>query len=442
MATGKITIRALDGLEPGATLWDAGTGAVQGFGARRQAGDVVSFILKYRIQGRQRLLTLGTLAQIKPEQAREAASIARGHVAMGIDPAETKADAKAERAKERDEEKYTFEKVARKYIKRVAKKNLRAWDEVERIHDRYTIPAWGKRAIVSISRRDVTELLDRLEDKSGLVMADRVLAQVRRLFNWHALQDATFNSPVVKGMARVKPREIARDRVFTDAELRAFWVATASTVPADLTMPRRRDSKPAPDKYAVPYPFGRLCRFLLLTAQRRDEAGMATWPEIEDTVWTIPGERYKTKISNVVPLSPQALAQIADMPVIGEDQFVFTVSGKGAFNGFSKAKLALDKAMLTELRRAAGEDAKKVALPGWRLHDLRRTAKTLMSRSGVRGEISERVLGHIIAGVEGTYDRHGYLDEKRDALARLANTIDQIVTPLPQNVVQLAAKRG
>ena len=80
-------------------------------------------------------------------------------------------------------------------------------------------------------------------------------------------------------------------------------------------------------------------------------------------------------------------------------------------------------------------DLDKITLKPWTLHDLRRTAKTLMSRAGVRPDISERVLGHVIAGVEGVYDRYGYLEEKRDALERLAVEVDRIIHPLAQNVV-------
>jgi integrase len=81
-------------------------------------------------------------------------------------------------------------------------------------------------------------------------------------------------------------------------------------------------------------------------------------------------------------------------------------------------------------------------LPNWTLHDLRRTAKTLMTRAGVRPDISERVLGHVIAGVEGTYDRHSYADEKRDALEKLAAMIERILNPLPANVEKLGEHRA
>ena len=81
-------------------------------------------------------------------------------------------------------------------------------------------------------------------------------------------------------------------------------------------------------------------------------------------------------------------------------------------------------------------------LPNWTLHDLRRTAKTLMVRAGVRPDISERVLGHVIAGVEGTYDRHSYADEKRDALEKLAGMIDRILNPISSNVAPLGERRA
>ncbi len=76
-------------------------------------------------------------------------------------------------------------------------------------------------------------------------------------------------------------------------------------------------------------------------------------------------------------------------------------------------------------------------MPPWTLHDLRRTARSLMSRAGVRPDISERVLGHAIPGVQGVYDRHTYDSEKADALKRLSDLISKIVKPPKGNVVPL-----
>ncbi len=77
----------------------------------------------------------------------------------------------------------------------------------------------------------------------------------------------------------------------------------------------------------------------------------------------------------------------------------------------------------------------------WKLHDLRRTAKTLMGRAGVRPDISERVLAHTIPGVAGVYDRYGYLAEKHEALTKLAALIDRIVHPR-SNVTELKPARA
>jgi integrase len=251
----------------------------------------------------------------------------------------------------------------------------------------------------------------------GQVAADHLLARMRACFNWYATQDDKFVSPIVRGMARTNPRERARSRVLTDEEIRALW----PLLPAFDT-------------------FGGIVQMLLMTAQRRDEVAAMARSEISSGVWTLPASRYKTKRTQVVPLSKAAQAVVTSQNQIDNSDLVFTTTGKTAFSGFSKLKSRLDAAMLTKLRQAAaerGDDATKVTLPDWRLHDLRRTAKTLMARAGVRPDISERVLGHVIAGIEGVYDRYGYVEEKRAALEALAALLHRIVNPSTHNVVAL-----
>ena len=80
-------------------------------------------------------------------------------------------------------------------------------------------------------------------------------------------------------------------------------------------------------------------------------------------------------------------------------------------------------------------------LPPWRIHDLRRTARSLMARADVRPDIAERVLGHAIPGVEGVYDRHQYSEQKADALKRLAALIETIINPPTDNVVAMAKRQ-
>jgi integrase len=157
-------------------------------------------------------------------------------------------------------------------------------------------------------------------------------------------------------------------------------------------------------------------------------------------LWTIPGERYKNGLDHVVPLTTQARALIGGKPESfdGNSWFVFsTTAGKKPFAGFSKAKKALD----SEIAKIRALE-ERPPLPRWTLHDLRRTARSLMSRAKVPADHAERVLGHVIGGVRETYDRHEYLEEKREALTALVAMVETILRPPPNNVVQLSYRAG
>jgi integrase len=124
----------------------------------------------------------------------------------------------------------------------------------------------------------------------------------------------------------------------------------------------------------------------------------------------------------VIPLTAQARVLIGDKP-----GFVFsTTNGTTPFHTLAEAKKELDKT-IAAIRKADGREP----MPHWQLHDLRRTARSLMSRAGVPTDHAERVLGHVIGGVRGTYDRHEYLDEKRAALEALARLIERIIANRP-----------
>ena len=91
--------------------------------------------------------------------------------------------------------------------------------------------------------------------------------------------------------------------------------------------------------------------------------------------------------------------------------------------------------MLTELRKS---DPRAKAPERWTNHDLRRTARSLMSRAGVLPNHAERALGHVIGGVQGIYDRYEYAAEKRQAFEALAAQVDRILNP-QDNVIPMSA---
>ena len=157
---------------------------------------------------------------------------------------------------------------------------------------------------------------------------------------------------------------------------------------------------------------------LLLTATRRTEAAEMNTSELDGELWTIPGRRYKTKLDHVVPLSTAARGLISELipkKISREGDFIFSTTGGGlAFSGFSKAKAAMDKA-IADLRETAG----RPPMENWTLHDLRRTARSLMSRAKVPTDHAERALGHVMSGVRGTCgSARTSWTEKRATLSR------------------------
>ena len=368
---------------------------IPGLAVRVTEKGVKTFVLITRLHGKQRWITLGRVGVLSLAQARTEAGKAVVKAKAGEDP------------RPRPEVANDFGSIVDNVIDRYAKKKQRSWPETQRIFDVYVLPEWRGHPITSITRRDVTALMDGIEDNNGAVMADRTLGKIRKLFNWHTTRDDDFISPIVPGMARTTTKERARDRVLSDDEIRALW--------------------PLLDR---PGAFYAIIKTLLLTAQRRGEVAAMSRPEIAGDVWTIPPERVKTNEERAVPLTAEALTVIDGQPEIDDCDFVFTTNGSTAFSGFGRAKRELDK----ELVEARGENV----LP-WTLHDLRRTAKTLMQRAGVEPHVSEKVLGHVVPGVEGTYDRYGYAPQQRDALERLAAEIRRILSPPPDNVVPLRA---
>jgi integrase len=393
LAKKPLTDRTINGVKPALPgkrrlLWDA---IVPGLALRVTDKGNRTFVLVTRYP-RSRNPTprnLGKVGAISLAEARDTAREWLGQIRKGVDPQAHEAERKAE----------TFSAIASGYLSRVAK-DLRSRGKTEATLARLVYPTFGVKPIDAITRSDVVRLLDKIEDENGPVMANEVLGNISRVMDWHATRSDAFRSPIVKGMKRAGAQE--RSRILTDDELRAVWRASG--------------------EYA--HPFGPLLRFILLTATRRNEALYATRAEITGDIWTIPAARYKTKIDMVVPLSQAAQAALSSIFIMGNhsgyadgqsnDGFIFTTNGKQVIGGHSRHKAEIDKAS---------------GVTDWVIHDLRRTARSLMSRAGIASDHAERCLGHVISGVRGVYDRHEYLEEKRFAFEALASLVERIVNP-------------
>ena len=288
----------------------------------------------------------------------------------------------------------SFEAVSEQWLKRhVDAKGLRSADETRRYLNKYILPAWGGRDFTTIRRGDVAALLDKIEDTAGPVAADNALKRISTICVWYQSRHDDYVSPVVKGMRRSSTKERARNRILSDEELRAVWKAASENGT-----------------------FGAFVRVLLLTGQRREKVASMKWADVSgDGVWTIPSEDREKGHAVELVLPEAALAIIRERPSFAGNPYVFAGRGGSHISGYSKAKAALD--------------AKVKNVAPWRLHDLRRTARSLMAKAGVRPDIAERVLGHAIQGVGGVYDRHDYVAQKAEALKRLAHLLQNILNP-------------
>jgi integrase len=373
-------------------------------GLRISYGGTRAWRVGYYVNGKPQAKTLGRYPEMGVKAARDAA--------YNFDPKAANAAAQAG----------SFKEVAENWLKRyVAAKGLRSQDEIERILNYYVYPRWERQPFFELRRGDVNELLDALVDKHGPAQADGVLAVLRSIMNWFQTRDENYVSPIVKGMRRDqrKASERARDRILDDDEIRVVWKAAEDTGT-----------------------YGALVRLLLLTAQRLDKVKTIRWDDISaEGVWTIRSEPREKGNAGEIKLPPIALNIITAQPQIDNNPHVFPGSARGrrhksadrsgppSFNSFSQRKEELAGKLPRDMQH-------------WTLHDLRRTARSLMARAGVADNVAERVLGHVIGGVQGVYNRHDYFDEKADALQRLASLVGTILNPPDKsNVVPLAARR-
>jgi integrase len=378
----SLSDKGVAALRPRADRYAYPDPELRGHYVRVQPSGVKSFVAVARHPaGKQIWTTIGAADVFAISDARTEAREVIRRVRAGLPAFEPKAE--------------MFASVAEDWQRRHVDANgLRSHKEIKRLLDLHVLPVWGGREFTSIRRSDITAVLDRVEDNHGARAADYVLNVTRSIMNWYAARHDDYMPPIVRGMRRQNPKAQQRGRILDDVELCAIWKAAE-----------------------VNGTFGAIVRLCLLTAQRSRKVSSIRWSDVSDAgEWTIPKAPREKDTAGFLILSPPALAIVRAQPRLGENPYVFAGRGDGPYRGFSAAKATFDAKL-------------PPGLLGWVIHDLRRTARSLMSRAKVLSEHAERVMGHAIAGVEGVYDRHSYREEKADALQRLAALIDGIVHP-------------
>jgi integrase len=378
-----------------------GPGGIPGLALRVTERGVKTYSLRYRLHITMRRVTLGKHPVLSLGDARARAREALRLVEEGKDPAAL-AEAEGQAARR------TVAAVVAAYVEKRLKPRARRWADVEAMLRRDVVAAWGSRPIAEITKRDVRDLIGAIHARGAPVVANRVLSHLRGLFKWAIRNDYTTANPALD---IDRPHdERPRERVLTEAELRAVWAAWG----------------------AMGYPFGTLGQLLLLTGQRRGEWAGASWSEIEfgRAVWNLPGSRSKTGAAQLLPLVPQVLAILEAIPRMEGTDLLFPAGRTGSANpisGFSKG--------IATAQKLSG-------VAGWHWHDLRRTCRTGFARLGVTAAVGERILNHsdgTRSRVAAVYDQHSYQGEMRRALELWAAEVERIVAGEPAKVVALRA---
>lgn len=398
---------------------------------------------------------IGTFLFDKDDEAVGAESLkaARAKARHWVRLIEEHRDPRAEEARQREAQlrkhATTFGAVAEDFIKEKLPSERRGVDVEREIRKEFK--GWWPRPISEITRRDVLAII-KAKGKVAPASARNILGHAKRLFQWAIDQDAY--DMHVSPAADIKPtailgEKIARERELTEIEFRAFWIAAGR----------------------LPYPQGPMFRLLALTGCRLAGVSEARWSEFspvvrsaldqrngpvdwsgfspDDLWWTIPAARVKARNAKarpfMVPLTADMLRLLEELPspVLGDCLFSRN-SGETPAVVSTEIKTDLDARMLEVLRELAekrGGDPDEVALPRWVTHDLRRVVRSALSKLRVPQEHAEAVLGHVRPGIQGTYDRHDFFLEKREALLKWNDHIRKVVEPASaaSNVVALRA---
>ena len=377
------TLQAIDGVRT-----DYRDELLPGFFLRVTPQGTRSFGIVYTTRdGRLRRCTLGPVGPVVLSEARARAKKLRRAVAQGEDPQGEQMTARRQRLTAA-----TVEDLVEAFL---ASKEALAWrpktrQEFARILRVEVVPALGDRKPGDIKRGEIRALVDRLSDRAP-VMANRVFEVTRRLYTWAIGKDLVETSPCV-GLSKPSP-ETQRDRFLTEDEIRAVWAACD----------------------AEPGIIGDAFRLMLVTAQRRGEVLTLRWQDVDGAWWTIPAALAKNGLAHRVPLSRPALAILERLRKRANGPWVFPSP-------------TTDRP-IENPQKAAERLRERSKVPDLRLHDLRRTAASLMTGMGISRLTVKKILNHAERDVTAVYDRHSYDPEKRSALEAWGRRLEAIVNP-------------
>ncbi|MBK5939799.1 tyrosine-type recombinase/integrase [Halochromatium roseum] len=380
-------------------LWDA---QVPGLGVMIQATGFKSYVVRYRLQGVARRMTIAQVGAISLDAARELARRATEQALAGTDPLKAK--------RERPERPVTLADLHQRYTATVYFKSRS--DDFQRNFQstmrRYVLPSLGGKALVEINRADVRAIVDRLIDQGKEGMAKGALTHLRVLFG-HAID---------LELLQFSPADRIKLQL-TGTGRREFWLQSAEELRQAWYLPARPQVRA-------------MVRWCLLTGCRRDEARLAHWLQIADEpeigeVWTV----TDTKAGR-----PLVLPVTKPMREVLDEMRATFPGAPFLFPGLTDNLQPIARGSSDWVLRSSTGDGSN-ARPGWGWHTLRHTVETHLAELGISAEHRDLVLNHKGRGGVGERYRHGrQLDAKRDALERWHDRIFSLLSASIQSAIQ------
>lgn len=411
----EFTDKYISNLKPTGKIVDEREGA--GFGIRVTPGGVKTWFYIYRFDGKRRFMNLGHYPAVSLANARSKHREALKTVEAGKDPM-GQADAEEEARRKAP----TVADLVAEYIEKHAMQNKKSWTEDKRCLEKEIVPAWGRRKARDITKRDVVLLLEGIVSRGAPVMANNTLEKIRKMFNFAVERDILEHTPCY-GVKKPTKKE-HKDRVLKPTEIKTVWGSIGTAGISDEVR--------------------RALKLILVTAQRPGEViGMHT-DEIDGRWWTIPVERAKNGKTHRVYLTDMALELIGPLTVTDE-------AGKEVPRGYLFRMPHCEgpmesNAVAYAIRRnlawpVTGKDGKplfnadgtpatenRLGVAKFTPHDFRRTAATGIAELKFSDEAIDAVLNHVKKGVVAIYNRHGYDQEKQQALEAWERKLSSIIT--------------
>lgn len=297
----------------------------------------------------------------------------------------------------------TVKDVINEFLTHYAAKKRKRPEQAKYLLEHNVLPAIGNKAAADVKKRDIVTMLDDIVARGSPVVANRVQALLKQAFAVAADRDLIESGPTFP-RAAAGGEEKSRDRVLTDDEIALLWHGL------DVLTPKGKRGM------GITRPLALALKLTLITAQRRGEVAAARWTDIHQE--KVPGKRVpvrtwhipdnKSDRPHIVPLPPAAWALLEELKSLAGDSEHWLPAATGR-----NAAADRDRT-ITKAARSARD---LLQMEPWTPHDLRRTARTGLSRLGVADPVAERVLNHVAGDrMVQVYNQHRYLDEMREAL--------------------------